>query len=120
MRAYESASSNDACSVIMRRYCINFGGIENLGAATLERVVVTGNSVDAEGASGLVTGGGITNSTLFGSTPSLSITDGVIAGNELRSSSGVTRQGGGLFTSFPVMLTRTVIAGNRPDQCSGC
>jgi hypothetical protein len=34
VRAYASASSNDACCVIMRRYCINFGGIENPSAPT--------------------------------------------------------------------------------------
>jgi hypothetical protein len=29
-------------------------------------------------------------------------------------------QGGGLYTASPVTLTRTVIAGNKPDQCFGC
>jgi hypothetical protein len=36
-------------------------------------------------------------------------------------------QGGGLYTTdvfgggpFPVSLTQTVIAGNRPDDCFGC
>ena len=33
---------------------------------------------------------------------------------------GLTIQGGGLFTTFPVTLTKTVLAGNKPDQCFGC
>jgi hypothetical protein len=33
---------------------------------------------------------------------------------------GVTVQGGGLFTKYPVTRTASLIAGNAPDQCSGC
>jgi hypothetical protein len=96
------------------------GGISNFGETTLERTVVTGNNVRADGAAGFAQGGGIENVSLFGSTPTLTLTDSVVAGNTLGSGSGLTLQGGGLFTTFAVTLTKTVIAGNKPDQCFGC
>jgi hypothetical protein len=96
------------------------GGIGNFGQTTIERTGVIGNHVTVTGAAGSAQGGGINNDTLFGSTPSLTLIDTMITGNSLSTSSGLTVQGGGLFTAFPVTLTRTVNAGNRPDQCFGC
>ena len=96
------------------------GGIGNFGQTTIERTGVLGNQVRVSAAAGFAHGGGIENDTLFGSTPSLTITNSVIMGNSLTASSGLAVQGGGLFTAFPVTLTRTVNAGNRPDQCFGC
>jgi hypothetical protein len=96
------------------------GGIGNFGQTTIERTGVIGNRVTVTGAAGSAQGGGIDNDSLFGSTPSLTITNSVITGNSLSASIGLTVQGGGLFTAFPVTLTRTVNAGNRPDQCFGC
>ena len=96
------------------------GGISNFGRTTLERTLVVGNSVTANGAAGSVQGGGIWNSN-FGGPPSvLTLTDSVVTANTLSASPGLTAQGGGLFTTFAVTLTRTVIAGNKPDQCFGC
>jgi hypothetical protein len=40
--------------------------------------------------------------------------------NSLSGSPGITVQGGGLFTTLPVTLRHSVIAGNTPDQCFGC
>jgi hypothetical protein len=96
------------------------GGISNFGQTTLERTVVTGNDVGASGAAGFAHGGGIENTTLFGSTPTLSLVDSVVTGNRLGAGPGVTPEGGGLYTTFPVTLTRTLLAGNKPDDCSGC
>ena len=96
------------------------GGISNFGQTTLERTLVTANTASASGATGFAHGGGILNDTLFGSTPSLTATDTVIAANRLLTGPGIPAQGGGLYTTFPVTLSRTVIAGNRPDQCFGC
>jgi hypothetical protein len=96
------------------------GGIGSFGQLTLERTVVSGNTAAANGASGTVGGGGISNFTLGGPDPQLTLTDSVVTGNRLSGSPGVTLQGGGLLTQFPVTLTRTVIAGNTPDQCVGC
>jgi hypothetical protein len=96
------------------------GGISNFGQTTLERTLVTANTASASGAAGFAHGAGILNDTLFGSTPSLTATDTVIAANRLLAGPGIAAQGGGLYTTFPVVLSRTMIAGNRPDQCSGC
>ena len=65
---------------------------------------------------------------LFGGRPpELSLTDSVITANRLAANDGVLSQGGGLYTAdpftgtlFPVAMTRTVIEGNKPDQCVGC
>ena len=96
------------------------GGISNFGQTTLERTLVTANTASASGATGFAHGGGILNDTLFGSTPSLTATDTVIAANRLLTGPDIPAQGGGLYTTFPVTLSRPVIAGNRPDQCFGC
>jgi hypothetical protein len=96
------------------------GGISNFGQTTLERSVVSGNTFTANGGTGTVHGGGIYNDTLFGSTPTLSVTDSVVTANRLAANPGVSPLGGGLFTAFPVTLSNTIIAGNRPDQCDGC
>jgi hypothetical protein len=42
-----------------------------------------------------------------------------VIGNTLSASPGLTVQGGGLFTSFPVTLDHSRIAHNHPDQCAG-
>jgi hypothetical protein len=97
------------------------GGVENFGQLTLERTVVTNNAGTANGASGIAHGGGISNETFPGdSPPLLTLTDSVVTANNLGASPGVTPQGGGLFTTSPATLTRTVVAGNKPDQCFGC
>ncbi len=96
------------------------GGVGTFGQLTLERTLVIGNAAIANGAGGSLQGGGISNFTLGGPPPQLTLTDSAVLGNRLSGSAGVTLQGGGLFTAFPVTLTRTVIAGNTPDQCFGC
>jgi len=104
------------------------GGLFNLsGSLTLERTSVTANGASATGAGGFNLGGGIVNVTIGGPTPELTLTDSVITANRLAASNGVVSQGGGLYTAdpfggnpFPVGLTRTVIEGNKPDQCVGC
>jgi hypothetical protein len=109
------------------------GGIFNLGATlVLERSVVTGNNAAATGLGGVNLGGGIANVQFFGPRPDLTLVDSVVTANGLAPSGGVASSGGGLFnlevtgldpfmtgSAFPITLTRTVIAGNKPDQC-GC
>ena len=100
---------------------------------TLERTVVAANSAAATGVTGVNLGGGIGNIQFFGPAPELTLTDSVVTANRLTASPGVASQGGGLFNlevmstdpfstgnPFPVTLTRSVIAGNGPDQCAGC
>jgi hypothetical protein len=96
------------------------GGLSNFGRTTLERTLVTSNSINVNAAAGSAHGGGITNESLFGSTPTLTLIDTVITANRLTVSPGITPEGGGLYTSFPITLAKTVIAGNQPDQCFGC
>jgi hypothetical protein len=50
----------------------------------------------------------------------LTLIDSLVARNTLLGGSGIERRGGGLFTTEPVTLTRTRLAGNVPDQCFGC
>lgn len=95
------------------------GGIATFGQTTIAQTVVVGNSIDAGAAGGFLDGGGITNTALFGPS-SLAVTDSAIVGNALRAPGAVSLRGGGLFTDSPIAVTRTVVAGNRPDQCFGC
>ena len=51
----------------------------------------------------------------------------VVTANRLEAAPGITPQGGGIFSAnifsgdpIAFTLTRTVIAGNKPDQCVGC
>jgi hypothetical protein len=57
----------------------------------------------------------------------LSVADSVITANALAADAGTTPHGGGIFSAdifilapVPFDLTRTVIEGNKPDQCVGC
>ena len=104
------------------------GGIANGGRLTLERTLVVGNSLRATGAGGdlpfgvpsLVQGGGIWNGDFDHGPPKLTLIRSAVLHNSLSASPGFLVQGGGLYTDFPVSLTRTLIAGNKPDQCFGC
>jgi hypothetical protein len=104
------------------------GGLANISASlTLERTVVTANSTSARGVGGFNLGGGIVNILFGGGPPELILTDSVITANRLEASAGIVSQGGGLYTAdpfsgqpFPVTITRSVIEGNKPDQCVGC
>ena len=104
------------------------GGIANAGQLTVERTLVLDNRVKARGAGGLLPfgepsaalGGGIWNGTFGGPPTTLTLTNSAVLGNSLDAPAGFVVQGGGLYTTFPVTVTRTAIAGNRPDQCFGC
>lgn len=110
------------------------GGLFNLGATlTLDQTVVAANNATAMGLGGVNLGGGIANIQFGGPAPVLFLTDSTVTANMLIASPGVASQGGGIFTlavtkldpfttgdPFSVGLTRTVIAGNQPDQCVRC
>ncbi len=105
------------------------GGIAMFGGdLTLERTVVVANSVSATGAAAPLPfggvssalGGGISNGGPGNPSAALTLTDSVVNANRLSGSAGVLLNGGGVFTDSGVMRTRTVIAGNKPDDCSGC
>jgi hypothetical protein len=105
------------------------GGIAMFGAdLTLERTLVIGNSVEASGAAAplpfggvsSVFGGGVSNNTFGGPPTTLTLVDSVINANRLSASPGFLIGGGGVFTESSIVRTRTVIAGNKPDDCFGC
>jgi hypothetical protein len=104
------------------------GGFANIGGSlTLERTLVAANGASASGVGGFNLGGGILNVLFGGGPPELTLTDSVITANRLTASEGVMSQGGGLYTvdpfsgePIPVSMARTVIKGNKPDQCIGC
>ena len=103
-------------------------GLANIsGSLTLERTIVASNSARATGVGGFNLGGGILNVLFGGGPPQLTLTDSIITANRLAASDGLMSRGGGLHTvdpftgePFPVTMSRTVIEGNRPDQCVGC
>jgi hypothetical protein len=101
---------------------IDGGGIANIGVLTLRNTRVGDNVAIARGPVGSARGGGIANGSDPNGPPQtrLSLVDSAITHNALVASPGITAQGGGLFTPFPVMLMHSVIAGNVPDQCAGC
>jgi hypothetical protein len=96
-------------------------GVLNNGLLELDGVQVSGNSGKAIGPTGTAQGGGIWNGMLFPAPQvQLTLDHTTVTRNSLAGSPGVTVQGAGLFTAFPVTLTHSVIAGNTPDQCFGC
>jgi hypothetical protein len=104
------------------------GGIANGGDLTLERTLVVANRVKARGAGGPLPfgdpssalGGGIWNGLFDGPPPTLTVSDSVVTANSVDAPESFLVHGGGIFTTFPLTLTRTTLAGNRPDQCFGC
>ena len=96
-------------------------GILNDSLLELHAVAVRGNVGKASGPSGRAEGGGVWNGDeVSGGPVALTIDRSTIARNALTADRGITIQGAGLFTSLPVTLTGTRIAGNSPDQCVGC
>ena len=103
-------------------------GIGNLSSqVTADGTRVVGNRAIANGIGGLVIGGGVLNVAFSGGPPQLTMTDSVVTANTLTAGPRITPQGGGIYTAdifgggnFPVTLTGTVVADNKPDQCYGC
>jgi hypothetical protein len=90
---------------------------------TLGNTQVSGNTVDASGASGSAQGGGIFDASIANGPPGgpLTLVHSGVTGNALSGSPGIALQGGGLYIqNQPLTLTHSVIAGNSPDQCYGC
>lgn len=94
-------------------------GIGHLdGPLLFRRTLIIANSGAADGPTAVAQGGGIVN--FAGKSAPLTLNHSVIAANQLTSDGAGTPQGGGLYTTVPVVRAGTVIAGNRPDQCFGC
>jgi hypothetical protein len=100
---------------------IQGAGIFNNSLLELTRDTVSNNSGTVSGPAGTAAGGGIWNGVdLSGPPVQLTLIRTAVTRNVLSADPGITVQGGGLFTTLPVTLTGSVIAGNVPDQCSGC
>jgi hypothetical protein len=96
-------------------------GVLNASLLELDGVRVSGNTGTATGPSGSEQGGGIWNGVFFGPPEvQLTLNDTTVIRNSLSGSPGISVQGGGLFTTFPVTLVHSLIVGNVPDQCFGC
>jgi hypothetical protein len=99
-------------------------GIGHLNGAplVLRDTTVAGNVATGDGPSGMAQGGGIWNGSLDPSSPlgPLRLIDSTITRNVLNASSGITAQGGGIFTTAIPSIQQTTIADNQPDQCHGC
>ena len=97
-------------------------GVANAGILELRATTIANNSGSASGASGSARGGGIWSGDLFGFglQGALTLTDSTVTRNAVSGSPGLTVQGGGLFSTFPVAVKDTRIANNTPDQCVGC
>jgi len=125
-----SRISHNRVTALSATGTVNVGaaGISNFSSQlTVEKTIVVGNRGTATGIGGLVLGGGILNVAFGGPPPVLALTDSIVTANRLDARGpGFDPQGGGVFSKdvfgpdpFPVTLTRTVIAGNTPDQCVG-
>jgi hypothetical protein len=97
------------------------GGILNAGSLDLRQVTVRDNSGSADGSSGAAQGGGIWNAPLPDGPPvQLTVRDSSVTRNTLTATSGLARQGGGIYTTLPLVLTNSLVAKNVPDDCFGC
>jgi hypothetical protein len=97
-------------------------GISNNGPLLLTGDRVSDNAASANGQSGFAQGAGIWNGVLFGDpTSPLTLQHTRVTRNTLSGTRGITLQGAGIYTlGFPLTLTNSIVAGNRPDQCDGC
>jgi hypothetical protein len=96
-------------------------GIHNGGLLTLRNATVRNNAGIGSGPDGIVQGGGIWNGTFGPDLPvQLTLAETLVTHNTLTASPGITVEGAGLFTMFPVTLKNSLITQNLPDDCSGC
>jgi hypothetical protein len=93
----------------------------NDGLLVLRNVLVSDNAGAVSAPTGFAQGGGIWNGSQFNPPPiQLTLKYTNVTRNTLSASAEIVTQGGGLFTTFPVTLDASRIAGNSPDQCFGC
>jgi hypothetical protein len=97
------------------------GGILNASGLDVRDSTISGNTGKAAGPSGTDQGGGIWNGDLdYGLPIQLALRDVMVSDNTLIGTPGISLQGGGVFTAFPVTLRDSLLDGNIPDQCFGC
>jgi hypothetical protein len=98
------------------------GLVEDWEGVSVTDSSVSRNSVEATGLAGSALGGGIFDATIENgpSGGPLNLTRVTVTHNVASGSSGLTVQGGGIFTDNVVTLVNSVMAKNAPDQCAGC
>ncbi len=97
-------------------------GLFNDSSLTLRNVVVRRNVGVAKSRHGTLMGAGIWNGAAFGfddPPPRLTLRHSQVTNNTLRGP-GLERQGGGIYTEFPIRRLHSVVANNQPDNCYGC
>ena len=91
------------------------------GGISLANSAVSRNTARGNGLEGSVQGGGIFDAVTQGPPGGpLNLTRTSVTWNTVSGSSGVTAEGGGVYTDNVVTSTNSVIAHNLPDQCVGC
>jgi hypothetical protein len=95
------------------------GGILNDGALTLTDTQVTSNTATAHGPSGSAQGGGIWSGDIGNGQPQLALTRTTISHNSVTGDTGISVQGGGLYTDSPIILVNSQITNDTPDDCAG-
>jgi hypothetical protein len=108
----QSASSNTGPATVQGN------GIVNNGVLELRNDQISNNVGTATGTTGFAQGGGIWNGLLFNPPSVLTLVNTVVTRNTLSASPGLTVQGGGLFTEFPVTLDNSRIERTHLDDCS--
>jgi hypothetical protein len=97
------------------------GAVVNEGSLTLRRDIVKDNTGTAVGSSGEALGGGLYSGPIYGSDPASLRLDGTtITRNRVTGGSGITLEGGGVYSTTPAVVNGGTISGNHPDDCVGC
>ena len=102
------------------RATVQGSGIVNNGVLELRNDQIRDNTGTASGPTGFAQGGGIWNGLLFNPRSVLTLVNTIVTRNTLSASTGLSVQGGGLFTEFPLTLENRRIEKNTPDDCFGC
>lgn len=91
------------------------------GLLEVRNTTISNNTANATGPSGEALGGGIWNDVFFPPPPNpqLILDNTTVTDNALTASPRITVHGGGLFTTFPVILDHSSIAHDAPDDCFG-
>jgi hypothetical protein len=90
---------------------------------TLRNSEVSGNTVDANAASGSAQGGGIFDAPIEDGPPGgpLTLLNSAITGNALSGGPSVSLQGGGVYLQGQTLTLRhSAMADNVPNDCFGC
>lgn len=97
-------------------------GIYNIGLLRLGDTLVRKNVAAALGLAGAARGGGVWSSPIPDGPPEvgLALEGSAVTRNAVTASSGITPEGGGIYSSTAVQMLRSVVRHNTPDQCFGC